>query len=148
MDATTPLPSALPTRDSAARQRTSGMPIRKYQAFEPIDLPERAWPSRQITEPPIWCSVDLRDGMSGGSMEEVLTVYSIVDSVALNVAEIRAVGILINGKPVESLNGHLDLCQPLVPDLSLIVDELAIDEPPPPSPRRRPSILAVGLRPL
>lgn len=40
----------------------SGMPIQKYRAFEPIDLPDRQWPSRTITKAPIWCSVDLRDG--------------------------------------------------------------------------------------
>ena len=62
MDATTPRPAALPARDSAARQQPSGMPTHKYQAFEPIDLPERAWPGAKITAAPIWCSVDLRDG--------------------------------------------------------------------------------------
>ncbi len=36
--------------------------VRKYQAFAPIDLPDRQWPGRTITKPPIWCSVDLRDG--------------------------------------------------------------------------------------
>jgi 2-isopropylmalate synthase len=34
----------------------------KYVPFKPIDLPDRQWPSRIITKPPIWCSVDLRDG--------------------------------------------------------------------------------------
>jgi len=34
----------------------------KYRAFEPIDLPGRRWPSARITHPPVWCSVDLRDG--------------------------------------------------------------------------------------
>ncbi|MFK5978338.1 MAG: 2-isopropylmalate synthase [Rhizobiaceae bacterium] len=34
----------------------------KYQAYPAIDLPDRQWPSKQITSPPIWCSVDLRDG--------------------------------------------------------------------------------------
>ena len=38
------------------------MPINKYRAFAPIDLPGRQWPSRIITKAPIWCSVDLRDG--------------------------------------------------------------------------------------
>jgi 2-isopropylmalate synthase len=37
-------------------------PGNKYVAFEPIDLPDRQWPGRTITEAPIWCSVDLRDG--------------------------------------------------------------------------------------
>src|SRR6202049_340384 len=38
------------------------MPIRKYRAFPPINLPDRKWPSRIIDKAPIWCSVDLRDG--------------------------------------------------------------------------------------
>ncbi|WP_259782196.1 2-isopropylmalate synthase [Aestuariispira ectoiniformans] len=38
------------------------MPVEKYKAFPPIDLPDRQWPSKVITEAPIWCSVDLRDG--------------------------------------------------------------------------------------
>jgi 2-isopropylmalate synthase len=37
-------------------------PAAKYQPYQPIDLPDRRWPSRTITEPPVWCSVDLRDG--------------------------------------------------------------------------------------
>jgi 2-isopropylmalate synthase len=39
-----------------------GMPIHKYRAFAPIDLPDRQWPMRVIDRAPIWCSVDLRDG--------------------------------------------------------------------------------------
>ncbi len=38
------------------------MPIHKYRAFPPVDLPDRQWPSRVITKAPTWCSVDLRDG--------------------------------------------------------------------------------------
>ncbi len=34
----------------------------KYRPFAPIDLPDRTWPSRTITRPPIWLSTDLRDG--------------------------------------------------------------------------------------
>tara|TARA_B100001063_G_scaffold65938_1_gene59914 strand:+ start:13126 stop:14784 length:1659 start_codon:yes stop_codon:yes gene_type:complete len=37
-------------------------PIDKYSAFKPIDLQNRKWPSAQIQEAPVWCSVDLRDG--------------------------------------------------------------------------------------
>lgn len=37
-------------------------PSRKYRAFTPINLPDRTWPSKTITEVPIWCSSDLRDG--------------------------------------------------------------------------------------
>src|ERR1700676_3093749 len=37
-------------------------PSTKYRAFSPVDLSDRAWPSRVISAPPVWCSVDLRDG--------------------------------------------------------------------------------------
>ena len=37
-------------------------PSKKYRPFQPINLPDRKWPGRTITQPPIWCSVDLRDG--------------------------------------------------------------------------------------
>ena len=37
-------------------------PSTKYQAFPAIHLPDRQWPSRTITQPPIWMSTDLRDG--------------------------------------------------------------------------------------
>ena len=35
---------------------------KKYKAYPVMNFKERTWPDRQITEAPIWCSVDLRDG--------------------------------------------------------------------------------------
>jgi 2-isopropylmalate synthase len=43
-------------------QQPSGMPHHRYQPFVPVDLPDRTWPARTITEAPRWCAVDLRDG--------------------------------------------------------------------------------------
>ncbi len=46
-------------------QQPSGMPVHKYRPFHEIitvDLPDRTWPSKRITEAPRWCAVDLRDG--------------------------------------------------------------------------------------
>jgi 2-isopropylmalate synthase len=40
----------------------TNMPISKYSAYAPVNLPDRRWPSRVIASAPIWCSVDLRDG--------------------------------------------------------------------------------------
>ena len=37
-------------------------PSIKYQPFTPIPLTDRQWPSKTIQKPPVWCSVDLRDG--------------------------------------------------------------------------------------
>jgi 2-isopropylmalate synthase len=38
------------------------MPVHRYTPFVPIDLAERTWPSKAITQAPRWCAVDLRDG--------------------------------------------------------------------------------------
>jgi 2-isopropylmalate synthase len=37
-------------------------PSIKYRPFPPVQLAQREWPNRTITQAPIWCSVDLRDG--------------------------------------------------------------------------------------
>ncbi len=37
-------------------------PASKYRPSVQIDLPNRTWPSKTITQPPIWMSTDLRDG--------------------------------------------------------------------------------------
>ncbi|GAA1565325.1 2-isopropylmalate synthase [Leucobacter aridicollis] len=46
-------------------QQPSGMPIHRYRPYSeiiPVELPDRTWPTKQITEAPRWCAVDLRDG--------------------------------------------------------------------------------------
>ena len=46
-------------------QKPSSMPIHKYRPYHEqfvVDIPDRTWPSKRITEAPRWCAVDLRDG--------------------------------------------------------------------------------------
>jgi 2-isopropylmalate synthase len=46
-------------------QKPSSMPVHRYRAFQDmisVDLPDRTWPTKRITEAPRWCAVDLRDG--------------------------------------------------------------------------------------
>ncbi|MCD4549454.1 2-isopropylmalate synthase [Schaalia sp. lx-260] len=53
------------TTASVPTPSTSGMPVSKYRAFldtNPIDLPDRMWPSQRINAAPRWMSTDLRDG--------------------------------------------------------------------------------------
>jgi spore germination protein GerM len=64
-------------------------------------------------------STELASGMDGGSDGEILAIYAIVDSLALNVPAIRRVGILVDGRERETLGGHVDLRRPLAPDTSL-----------------------------
>ncbi|MDR0203176.1 MAG: 2-isopropylmalate synthase [Delftia acidovorans] len=37
-------------------------PASRYPSFPAIDLPDRQWPSRQLSQAPVWLSTDLRDG--------------------------------------------------------------------------------------
>jgi spore germination protein GerM len=56
----------------------------------------------------------------GGSSAEMMTVYSIVNSLSLNFPQIKRVQILIDGKPIETITGHLSLKKPVSPKLDLI----------------------------
>jgi 2-isopropylmalate synthase len=37
-------------------------PATKYRPFAPVALKDRSWPDAVLARPPVWCSVDLRDG--------------------------------------------------------------------------------------
>ena len=52
-------------------------------------------------------------GHTGGSLDEALTVYAIVNALAANLPGVSTVQILIEGQEVDSLVGHLDLRHPL-----------------------------------
>ena len=56
-------------------------------------------------------SGELRLAIEAGSDNEIATVYSIINSLTINVPEIDRVGILIEGRPCQSLSGHLGLTQ-------------------------------------
>lgn len=59
------------------------------------------------------------EGVPAGSAGEMAAIYSIVDSVIINFPSFHAVRFLVDGKPVDTLHGHLDLRQPLAADFSL-----------------------------
>ena len=56
----------------------------------------------------------------GGSSAEIMTVYSIVNSLTLNFPRITRVQILIEGKAAETIAGHLSLGRPIPPKPDLI----------------------------
>jgi len=58
------------------------------------------------------------DEMPSGSSAEMLAVYSVVDTVAVNFPQIQKVKINVDGNKGVILQ-HLDLSDPLVPDYSL-----------------------------
>lgn len=62
----------------------------------------------------------LVSGHPGGTQSELLTVYGLVDTLAANFPHLRQVEILVDGHPVETLKGHVDLRQPVSADFSLV----------------------------
>ena len=65
-------------------------------------------------------SADIQENHPGGVTTEMLTVYSIVNSLILNIPDIEAVKILIEGQEAITLAGHIDLQQPLNANMLLI----------------------------
>lgn len=59
-------------------------------------------------------------GHTGGSLDEALTVYAIVNAITVNLPEVTAVQILIDGQEVDSLAGHIDLRAPLAKSLDWV----------------------------
>jgi germination protein M len=49
----------------------------------------------------------------GGSLNEILTVYSIVEALTANLPAVTGVQILVDGREVDTLAGHVDLRRPL-----------------------------------
>jgi spore germination protein GerM len=70
------------------------------------------------------CYVDLseavRSNHPGGSNSELLTIYSVVNSLILNVPEIERVKILIDGNETSTLAGHIDLQYPVKAHMLLV----------------------------
>lgn len=68
--------------------------------------------------------VDLSPDVStmhpGGSTNELLTVYAIVNTVTANLSSVERVQILIGGKQVDTLAGHVDLRRPFERDTSMV----------------------------
>ena len=62
----------------------------------------------------------VKDAHPGGVKSELLTIYSIVNSLVLNIPEIDAVKILIEGKGSMTLAGHIDLRFPFKANMLLI----------------------------
>ncbi len=66
-------------------------------------------------------SSELRAGAVGGSRAEVLTVYSLVNTIVTNFPSTSRVQLLVDDQTLPSLAGHLDLSRALPPDMTLVV---------------------------
>lgn len=61
-------------------------------------------------------SAELQANHPGGSTNEILTVYALVNALTANLPAVTGVQILIDGKEVDTLAGHLDLRRPIEQD--------------------------------
>ena len=104
--------------------------LKSYFAGPPCAGSVRAFPEGTglravyLTRPNI-AVVDLtaRARTGGGTDSEILRIYGLVDTVAFNHPSVDGVQILIDGKEVDSLTGHLDLSRPLPPNSALLPKE-------------------------
>jgi len=79
-------------------------------------------------------SSEATTGLPGGSKAELLTVYSIVNTIVTNFPAVSRVRIVVNDQPVTSLGGHVDISRPLPPDMTLVALETPETPPAEPSP--------------
>jgi spore germination protein GerM len=56
----------------------------------------------------------------GGTLDELLTVYTFVNALTTNLPAVTAVQVLVNGKEVDTLAGHVDLRRPLAGNLAWV----------------------------
>jgi hypothetical protein len=56
----------------------------------------------------------------GGTVNELLTVYTLVNALTTNLPAVTAVQVLVDGKAVETLCGHVDLRRPIATNLAWV----------------------------
>ena len=65
-------------------------------------------------------SADARTRHTGGALDELFTIYAVVNALTVNLPAITRVQILIEGREVDTLAGHVDLRHPLQKNLTWV----------------------------
>jgi len=68
-------------------------------------------------------SGDVSAKHAGGALDEILTVYVIVNALTVNLPAITRVQILVDGKEVDTLAGHVDLRHPLAKSMDWVLHD-------------------------
>ncbi|KAM0255824.1 hypothetical protein ACHAQJ_005411 [Trichoderma viride] len=63
-------------------------PWKKYKAFQPMNLPDRQWPSKTIDKAPRWLSTDLRDGNQSLSGDEKWRYFKMLADIGYKEIEV------------------------------------------------------------
>lgn len=74
-------------------------------------------------------SADISRQHTGGSLDELFAIYEIVNALTVNLPAIAAVQILVDGREVDSLAGHIDLRRPLPRSLAWVTEPAAPSSP-------------------
>ena len=94
--------------------------VKRYRKNPVLHYPEREWPNKEITQAPIWCSVDLRDGNQAliipMSLEEKLEFFKVLVSIGFKEIEV--------GFPAASETEY-EFCRALI-ERYLIPDDVTI----------------------
>jgi hypothetical protein len=72
----------------------------------------------------------IRSAHPGGTLQELMTVYTIVNALVTNLPDLQEVQILIGGQEVDTLAGHVDLRRPLRKNEGLILSSVTPPQPP------------------
>lgn len=83
-------------------------------------------------------SPEISTAHPGGGLNELLTVYSIVNLLTTNLAAVTAVQILVGGREADTLAGHVDLRRPLAKS-ALLVQQPGGPAPQPPGTTSAPA---------
>jgi spore germination protein GerM len=67
-------------------------------------------------------SRDITDHHPSGSSAEILTIYSVVNSLSYNLKSVKKVFILIDGGERKTLGGHIDLTQAFLPQYDRVAE--------------------------
>lgn len=78
-------------------------------------------------------SGEVAAGLPGGSRAELLTVYSIVNTIVTNFPAVSRVQLVLNDQLATTLAGHVDIARPLPPDMTLVAVDVKPEASPQPS---------------
>lgn len=65
-------------------------------------------------------SKEFTEDHPGGSSSEIMTVYSIVNTLTTNIKDVKMVRITQDGRTLDTIAGHIDCNKTLYPDLELV----------------------------
>jgi hypothetical protein len=97
-----------------------GAPPKPYVQVIPKGTTLRAFYVTDQGDAFVDVSRHLSEQHPGGSLMELLTVQAIVHAVTANLPTVKRVQILVDGKEVDTIAGHVDVRRPLVADSSLV----------------------------